>query len=49
MFELIEEPISIPLNLEEAYKRQNEILKRIRFLHTAFEGIKIDFSNKCLL
>lgn len=45
MFELIEEPISIPLNLEEAYKRQNEILKRIRFLHTAFEGIKIDFSN----
>lgn len=46
MFELIEEPISIPLNLEEAYKRQNEILKRIRFLHTAFEGIKIDFSNK---
>lgn len=46
MFKLIEEPISIPLSEEEAYKRQNEILKRMRFLHTAFEGIKLDFSNK---
>ena len=46
MFELIYEPSSIPLTLEEAYKRQNELLKKTRFLYTAFEGIKIDFSNK---
>lgn len=46
MFELIESPISIPLNIESAYKRQNEILKRMKFLHTAFEGIKIDFYNR---
>ncbi|MEI0579450.1 hypothetical protein [Brachyspira pilosicoli] len=46
MFELIESPISIPLNIESAYKRQNEILKRMKFLYTAFDGIKIDFSNK---
>ncbi|AGA66062.1 hypothetical protein BPP43_03850 [Brachyspira pilosicoli P43/6/78] len=45
MFELIYEPSCIPLTLEEAYKKQNYLLKHIRFLHTAFEGIKIDFSN----
>lgn len=45
MFELIYEPSSIPLTLEEAYKKQNILLKKTRFLHTAFEGIKIDFSN----
>ncbi|MEI0495311.1 hypothetical protein [Brachyspira intermedia] len=45
MFELIYEPSCIPITIENAYKRQNELLKNIRFLHTAFEGIKIDFSN----
>ena len=46
MFELVYEPSCIPLSIEEGYKRQNELLKHTRFLHTAFEGIKIDFSNK---
>ncbi|OEJ13840.1 hypothetical protein BFL38_03600 [Brachyspira hampsonii] len=46
MFEIIYEPSCIPLTIEDAYKRQNELLKHTRFLHTAFEGIKIDFSNK---
>ncbi|OEJ13992.1 hypothetical protein BFL38_04445 [Brachyspira hampsonii] len=46
MFELVYEPSCIPLTIEDAYKRQNELLKYTRFLHTAFEGIKIDFSNK---
>ena len=46
MFELVYEPSCIPLSIEDAYKRQNELLKHTRFLHTAFEGIKIDFSNK---
>ncbi|MBW5390267.1 hypothetical protein [Brachyspira hampsonii] len=46
MFELIYEPSCIPITIEDAYKRQNELLKHTRFLHTAFEGIKIDFSNK---
>ncbi|MDA0063643.1 hypothetical protein OFS03_10545 [Brachyspira hyodysenteriae] len=34
------------LALKRDIKRQNELLKHTRFLHTAFEGIKIDFSNK---
>ena len=46
MFELVYEPSCLPLTIEDAYKRQNELLKHTRFLHTAFEGIKIDFSNK---
>ncbi|PPS23178.1 hypothetical protein [Brachyspira murdochii] len=46
MFEIIYEPSCIPLTIEDAYKRQNELLKYTRFLHTAFDGIKIDFSNK---
>lgn len=45
MFELIEEASSIPLTLEIAYYRQNKILKAMRFLHTAFEGIKLDTSD----
>lgn len=46
MFELIEEPLSIPLTLESAYDRQNKILDAIRFIYTAFDGIKLDISNK---
>lgn len=42
MFELIYEPSSIPLTLEEAYKKQNILLKKTIFLHTAFEGIKLN-------
>ena len=38
-FELIEEPSSIPLTLDD-YHTQNKILKAMRFLHTAFGGIK---------
>lgn len=45
MFELIYEPSSIPLTLEEGYKRQNEILKKQIFLYTAFGGIKLDLQN----
>lgn len=44
MFELIEEASSIPLNFKKSYYRQNKILKEMRFLHTAFEGIKLDIS-----
>ena len=40
-FELIEEPSSIPLTLD-AYNKQNEILNKMTFLYTAFEGIKLD-------
>ena len=43
-FELIEEPSSIPLTLD-AYNKQNEILNKMIFLHTAFEGIKLDISD----
>ena len=46
MFELIHEPLSIPLTLENAYNIQNKILHKMRFLHTAFEGVKLDISNK---
>ena len=45
MFELIYEPSCIPLTIEEGYKKQNILLNKTRFLYTAFEGIKIDFSN----
>lgn len=45
MFELIEDASSIPITLEKAYHRQNKILKEMRFLHTAFEGIKLDITN----
>ena len=44
MFELIEEASSIPLTLD-AYNKQNEILNKMIFLHTAFEGIKLDISD----
>lgn len=43
-FELIEEPSSIPLTLD-AYNKQNEILNKMTFLYTAFEGIKLDISD----
>ncbi|MCZ9987023.1 hypothetical protein [Brachyspira hyodysenteriae] len=39
MFELVYEPSCIPLAIEEGYKKQNELLKHTRFLHTAFEII----------
>lgn len=43
MFELIEEASSVPLlDLKASYERQNEVLKRARFLYNAFEGIGID-------
>ena len=45
MFELIEEASSIPLTLENAYYKQNKILKEMRFLHTAFDGVKLDISD----
>ena len=45
MFELIEEASSIPLSLENAYYKQNKILKEMRFLHTAFDGVKLDISD----
>ena len=44
-FELIEEPSSIPLTLDD-YHTQNKILKEMRFLHTAFDGIKLAISDK---
>lgn len=43
-FELIEESSSIPLTLDD-YHTQNKILKAMRFLHTAFDGIKLDISD----
>ena len=42
MFEIIYEPSCIPLTIEEGYKKQNELLKKTRFLYTAFEGIKLN-------
>lgn len=45
MFELIEEASSIPLTLENAYYKQNKILKEMRFLYTAFDGVKLDISD----
>lgn len=44
-FELIEEPSSVPLTLD-AYHTQNKILKEMRFLHTAFDGIKLAILDK---
>ncbi|MEI0490587.1 hypothetical protein [Brachyspira pulli] len=42
MFELIYEPLCIPLTIEEGYKKQNILLNKTRFLYTAFEGIKLN-------
>ena len=40
MFKIIEYPSSVPLeNLDVSYKRQNEIIKHLKYLHTAFDGI----------
>ncbi len=46
MFNLIEEASSIPLTLENGYKRQNKILQNMRYLYTSFEGIKLNHKNK---
>ena len=45
-FELIEEPSSIPLTLHASFSQQNKILKEMRFLHTAFDGIKLAILDK---
>lgn len=40
MFKIVEYPSSVPLqDLEVSYKRQNEIIEHIKYLHTAFDGI----------
>ena len=40
MFKIIEYPSSVPLeNLDVSYKRQNEIIEHLKYLHTAFDGI----------
>ena len=48
MFNLIEEASSIPLTLENGYKRQNKILQNMRYLYTSFEGIKLNHIKKAL-
>ncbi|WP_416487899.1 hypothetical protein [Brachyspira hyodysenteriae] len=42
MFTLIKEPEENPSNLLDSYRQQNIIMQKIRMLHTAFDGIKLN-------
>ena len=42
MFKLIKEPEDNPSNILESYRQQNVLMQKIRLLHTAFDGIKLN-------
>ncbi|PTY39485.1 hypothetical protein [Brachyspira hampsonii] len=42
MFRLIKEPEETPSNLLDSYRQQNIIMQKMRMLHTAFDGIKLN-------
>lgn len=42
MFTLIKEPTENPSNLLDSYRQQNIIMQKMRMLHTAFDGIKLN-------
>ena len=42
IFTLIKEPEENPSNLLDSYRQQNIIMQKIRMLHTAFDGIKLN-------
>lgn len=45
MFKLIKEPEENPSNLLNSYRQQNIIMQKMRMLHTAFDGIKLNHWN----
>ncbi|WP_041750081.1 hypothetical protein [Brachyspira murdochii] len=45
MFTLIKEPEENPSNLLDSYRQQNIIMQKMRILHTAFDGIKLNHWN----
>ena len=45
MFKLIKEPSENPSNLLDSYRQQNIIMQKMRMLHTAFDGIKLNHWN----
>ncbi|WP_028331209.1 hypothetical protein [Brachyspira alvinipulli] len=45
MFKLIKEPEENPSNLLDSYRQQNIIMQKMRMLHTAFDGIKLNHWN----
>ncbi|WPC23601.1 hypothetical protein N4239_11720 [Brachyspira hyodysenteriae] len=45
MFKLIKEPTENPSNLLDSYRQQNIIMQKMRMLHTAFDGIKLNHWN----
>ncbi|MCZ9892353.1 hypothetical protein OFR29_08650 [Brachyspira hyodysenteriae] len=45
IFTLIKEPEENPSNLLDSYRQQNIIMQKIRMLHTAFDGIKLNHWN----
>ncbi|MEI0579451.1 hypothetical protein [Brachyspira pilosicoli] len=45
MFYLIKEPDENPTNLLDSYRQQNIVMQKIRLLHTAFDGIKLNHWN----
>lgn len=42
IFTLIKEPSENPSNLLDSYRQQNIIMQKMRMLHTAFDGIKLN-------
>ena len=42
MFNVIKEPSENPSNLLDSYRQQNIIMQKMRMLHTAFDGIKLN-------
>ncbi|MBW5409757.1 hypothetical protein E6A50_05170 [Brachyspira hampsonii] len=42
MFNVIKEPVENPTNLLDSYRQQNIIMQKMRMLHTAFDGIKLN-------
>lgn len=45
MFNVIKEPSENPSNLLDSYRQQNIIMQKMRMLHTAFDGIKLNHWN----
>ena len=45
IFTLIKEPEENPSNLLDSYRQQNIIMQKMRMLHTAFDGIKLNHWN----
>ena len=45
IFTLIKEPEENPSNLLDSYRQQNIIMQKMRILHTAFDGIKLNHWN----